>query len=86
MGELMVLMKPVEDDLGGDTPTLGSSLARGTCDDGKDVVLGEVGDILKVSGEVEGVVDADESLCNAEAVRPFFQWIFFSIAEICWSK
>ena len=43
-------------------------LAREACDGD----AGGIGDVLEV-GEEEGVVDADESLCNAVAVRPFFQ-------------
>ena len=60
---------PAEEDLGGDTPTQGLTLEIEACDDN----VGEVGEVLEI-GEVEGVVDDDdESLCNAEAVRPFFQ-------------
>ncbi len=53
-------------------------IARVAFDDGAVGDVLEVGGILEMKdvlevGEEEGVVDADESLCNAEAVNPFFQ-------------
>ncbi len=75
MGEQFVLDELEKDERG--PPMIGFMIARVAFDDDVGDVLEvggilEVGDVLEV-GEEEGVVDADESLCNAEAVNPFFQ-------------